>query len=47
MGNAGAVEFRADATVDVDTFLAGLGDNIDAYIEYVAGTGAIFMEYNR
>ena len=40
MGNAGAVEFRSGASIDETAFLGSLTDNINAYIDYVAGTGA-------
>jgi len=40
MGNAAAVEFRSGATVDEADFTSGLQANIDAYIDYVAGSGA-------
>ena len=40
MGAAGAVEFRSGASVDETAFLGSLTDNINAYIDYVAGTGA-------
>jgi hypothetical protein len=40
MGAAGAVEFRSGASIDETAFLGSLTDNINAYIDYVAGTGA-------
>lgn len=40
MGNAAAVEFRSSASISETEFLGSLQANIDAYIDYVAGTGA-------
>lgn len=40
MGNAAAVEFRSGASISETEFLGSLQANIDAYIDYVAGTGA-------
>ena len=47
MGAAGAVEFRSGASVDETAFLGSLTDNINAYIDYVAGTGAHHYGTNR
>ena len=38
MGNAAAVEFRSGATANEADFTTDLQANIDAYIDYVAGT---------
>ena len=40
MGSAAAVEFRSGATVNEADFTTDLQANIDAYIDYVAGSGS-------